>query len=90
MCSLLQSVIVLIMCSVTLALVSVLVPHWLLEGSALNVNQMHLVIQWLAVHVASVMSQAQHCVTPPLESVSVNHTILESRVVSVQLTPLMI
>lgn len=71
-------------------LASVLVQHWLVGGSALNVNQTHLVIHWLAVLLANVTSKvALHYVTPPLGSVSVNLSILESHVISVRLMLLM-
>ena len=71
--------------SVMLAQASVLVHHWLLGDSVLNVNQTHLVIQLLhmVVHVACVMSQALHYVIPPVGSVSVNLSMLEPRAISV-------
>ena len=69
--------------SVMLVLVNVLVHNWLVGGSALSVYQIHLVIHKLAVQLAHVMRQALHCVTPLVENVSVNLSILESDVISV-------
>ena len=80
---LLQNATALTIHSVILVLVSVLVQHWLVEGNALSVYQIHLVIQQLAVQLAYAMRQALHSVTPLVENVFVNLSILESHVISV-------
>lgn len=71
--------------NVMLALGNVLVHRWLLGDSVLNVNQTHLVIPlpYMAVHLACVMSQALHYAILLVGSVSVNHSMLEPRVIGV-------
>lgn len=76
--------------NVMLVLANVPVQRWLVGGSALIVNQTRMVIQQLAVQLAHVMSEARHCATPPVGSVSVNHSMLESHVINARLMPLMI
>lgn len=69
--------------SVILILASVIVHHLLVGGIVLTVNQTRLAIQHLAVCLARVMSQALLCVILPMGHVSVNHSILDSVVISV-------